>query len=312
MYFSINFKFLLQFFFKLKLVSVIIPVFNSRDTLERAVSSVVYEPLVSEIFIVDDGSSDGSYSLAQKLAQKFPLVRVLHHPNKENKGGAASRNLGLSFATAEFVQFLDADDELISGKLKGQIEAVDSDVTFVVGNSIHVFPNGRRHLRNADNNVWKGLIRSNLGTTSSLLFNRGFLNEIGGWEETLGSSQEYDLMFRLLKKGAKVVFDSRHMTLIYQTKNSISNNPKSKDLRIQNWLALRERVRTYLIKTKNFDINNQYYWSGAVGIFCQETNIPIHPLTNPFLYSLYRIELKVRRLGYQIRSTIQKILPSKL
>ncbi|MEX2567505.1 MAG: glycosyltransferase family 2 protein, partial [Cyclobacteriaceae bacterium] len=92
------------------MVTVIIPVYNNQDTIERAVLSVVNDPFVSEVLIVDDGSEDNSFLISQKLANKKPLIKVLHHPNRENKGASASRNLGLANATSDWIQFLDADD----------------------------------------------------------------------------------------------------------------------------------------------------------------------------------------------------------
>src|SRR5690606_32136288 len=92
-------------------VSVVVPCYNVEGFVRRAVESAAaqtHRPL--EIICVDDGSTDGTLGVLRELEAEHPgLVRVLAGPN----GGApAARNRGLKEARGEYVQFLDADDEL--------------------------------------------------------------------------------------------------------------------------------------------------------------------------------------------------------
>jgi len=284
----------------LKSVSVIIPVYNSKATLGRAVMSVVKEPQVFEILIIDDGSTDGSFQIAEEFSGKYAKIRFLHHPNRENKGPAASRNLGLSHATSDWIQFLDADDELLNGKLAGQLNLISSELALIVGNSIHVFPDGRKHYRKADLDIWKGLIRSKLGDTCANLWNKKYLQEVQGWDENLGSSQEYDMMFRLVSHLPKVVFDNRYSTLIYKTENSISTHPHKKEQRIKNWIALRQRIRVFLIRNKAFGIKHKYNWSGAVGSFCDVNGVEYPSEMNRVCYRIYKTEINIKQKLHQL------------
>lgn len=89
-------------------ISVIIPVYNARETIERAVGSITvheYEPV--EVILVDDGSTDGSSELCDELASQDERIKVIH---KENGGVSSARNAGLEAASGEYVMFLDADD----------------------------------------------------------------------------------------------------------------------------------------------------------------------------------------------------------
>ena len=91
-------------------VSVIIPVYNCRDTLLKSVQSVQkqsYENL--EIILVDDGSNDGSDIICDELASGDSRIIVVH---KTNGGVSSARNAGLDCAKGEFITFLDADDLL--------------------------------------------------------------------------------------------------------------------------------------------------------------------------------------------------------
>jgi glycosyltransferase involved in cell wall biosynthesis len=103
------------------LVSVVIPVFNGERFLGEAIRSVLaqdYRPL--ELIVVDDGSTDGSAS----LAESFAGVQVVRKPHT---GVAATHNLGISRCRGEWLAFLDSDDRWLPVKLSLQAAALDED-----------------------------------------------------------------------------------------------------------------------------------------------------------------------------------------
>lgn len=90
------------------LITVIVPVYNIMDYLERCVHSITgqtYRQL--EIILVDDGSTDGTGELCDRLAKEDERIRVCH---KENGGSSSARNLALKLASGEYVGFVDSDD----------------------------------------------------------------------------------------------------------------------------------------------------------------------------------------------------------
>ncbi len=90
------------------LVSVIVPVYNIKEYLPRCVASIcnqTYSDL--EIFLVDDGSTDGTGALCDTLALEDERIRVFH---KKNGGSSSARNLGISHAKGQFLGFVDSDD----------------------------------------------------------------------------------------------------------------------------------------------------------------------------------------------------------
>lgn len=103
-------------------VTAIIPCFNAKATLARAVESVVGQSLpVKEIFIVDDGSHDGTVELARELAKRYETevpIRVI--PLPRNGGPSAARNAGWDRATGRYVAFLDDDDSWHPRKIEVQ------------------------------------------------------------------------------------------------------------------------------------------------------------------------------------------------
>lgn len=98
-------------------VSVIIPVYNAEEYLEKAVESALQFEEVTEVILVEDGSPDASLERAGELQQKHPdRVRLFQHPQGKNLGAGPSRNLGLEKAQGKFIAFLDADDFYLPGR----------------------------------------------------------------------------------------------------------------------------------------------------------------------------------------------------
>ena len=90
------------------LISVIVPVYNIMDCLERCVKSICTQTWENlEILLVDDGSTDGTGALCDQLAKKDGRIRVFH---KENGGSSSARNLGIREAKGEWLGFVDSDD----------------------------------------------------------------------------------------------------------------------------------------------------------------------------------------------------------
>jgi glycosyltransferase involved in cell wall biosynthesis len=117
-------------------VSVVLIFLNEERFLEEAVRSVLDQTLADwELILVDDGSSDRSTSIARDLAAADERIRCLDHAGHENRGRNASRNLGVSRATAPYIAFLDADDVWVPDKLAEQVDLLESmpEVALVCG-----------------------------------------------------------------------------------------------------------------------------------------------------------------------------------
>ena len=97
-------------------VSVIIPVYNAEKFVPQAVESALAQPETAEVLLVEDHSPDDSLRVCEELAGKYPAVKLHRHENGENRGAAASRNLGIRKAGFPYVSFLDADDYYLPGR----------------------------------------------------------------------------------------------------------------------------------------------------------------------------------------------------
>ena len=104
------------------LISIIIPIYNIMDCLEKCVDSCINQTYKNiEILMVDDGSTDGTSRLCDKLKEKDNRIRVFH---KENGGSSSARNLGIEQAKGDYLGFVDSDDYISPTMYEDLMEAV--------------------------------------------------------------------------------------------------------------------------------------------------------------------------------------------
>ena len=93
-----------------KIISVIIPVYNVENYIEKCLNSIVNQTYNNlEIIIIDDGSTDNSIAIAEKIAENDKRIRII---SQVNQGVSSARNLGLDNASGEYILFIDSDDWL--------------------------------------------------------------------------------------------------------------------------------------------------------------------------------------------------------
>ncbi|MGZ5193243.1 MAG: glycosyltransferase family 2 protein [Kaistella sp.] len=115
-------------------ISVIIPVYNAEKYIMQAVESALQFDEVHEIILVEDRSPDNALEICQQLAYKNQRVKLFQHPDKGNHGAGASRNLGMTEATGDFIAFLDADDYYLPNRFDAEEELFkDESVDGVYG-----------------------------------------------------------------------------------------------------------------------------------------------------------------------------------
>ncbi len=188
-------------------VSVIIPAYNSAAWLERAFASVLLQQGVTyEVIIVDNNSTDGTAVVMAELQARHP--RLVRLSRATRQGSAAARNEGLRLAKGTWIQFLDADDVLLPGKFIRQLGLVDNATEWVIGACIRRDTAGNDTISPLNEDPWKGLVHNGgVGHTNSNLIRRTLLEKLGGQDENLPNGVDTDLYFRLLRAGARVVFD---------------------------------------------------------------------------------------------------------
>ena len=93
---------------KNKLISIIVPMYNSSSTIERCLNSLKNQSYKNiEIIVINDGSTDNSSEICRKMIKKDKRIKIYE---KVNQGVSSARNLGLSHAKGDFIGFVDSDD----------------------------------------------------------------------------------------------------------------------------------------------------------------------------------------------------------
>jgi len=185
-------------------VTVIIPCFNVERFIAEALDSVLAQgTVVEKVHCVDNGSQDDTVDAVKQWIATHPdfLVELEH---ESRRGACAARNRPLERVTTEWVQYLDADDLLLPGKLEAQVrDAGDADV--ICEQTIHRAVDGSERIKVPLAEVEVGLMAGNLGNTCANLWRTSKLVEVDGWDAALSSSQEYDLMLRIYEAGGRFV-----------------------------------------------------------------------------------------------------------
>lgn len=170
----------------------------------NAVKSILDQKKVSEIIIVDDGSNDASFAICRELAENNSEFRLLQHPNGENRGVSASRNLGIVQATSKYVSFLDADDIYLNGRFDMEPELFSDDTIDGVYHA-SVLSDGRHYSITEPvdpANLFYYLLTGEKGyfNTNSITVKKSALIEAGMFNEQLKLHEDTELWLKLAKK----------------------------------------------------------------------------------------------------------------
>lgn len=102
-----------------KLVSIIVPVYNIENYIERCLNSLINQTYENtEIIVIDDGSSDNS----KNIVDTYKNIKVIH---TDNKGLSAARNLGIKNANGEYIMFVDGDDYVSTNYVSHMVKSID-------------------------------------------------------------------------------------------------------------------------------------------------------------------------------------------
>lgn len=183
------------------LISVIIPVYNRRDVIGRAVESVLAQTCTDcEVLVVDDGSNDDTREFLQQEFGQRQSMRVLRCD--ANSGVSAARNSGLAVARGEWMAFLDSDDEWKPRKLERQLEALNETGLKVchteeiwVRNGVRVNPH--KHHRKYGGRIFLQAVPLCVMSPSSIVIHRSVFDRIGHFDESLPACEDYDFFLRL-------------------------------------------------------------------------------------------------------------------
>ena len=184
------------------MISVIMPCYNAAPFVEEAVRSVMVQTYANvELVVVDDGSTDGSVEILQRLAERYALRMTLLFQSRA--GPYPARNLGLRHARGEFVAFLDADDYWTASTLEELIHALDAknaDIAYCGWQNVGEGCPGTQPYVPPDYlqlDTAEAFLGSCPWPIHAALVRRKAIDAVGGFSERRFSAMDYDLWLRL-------------------------------------------------------------------------------------------------------------------
>lgn len=186
-------------------VSVIIPTYDRKHTLTRAIESVLNQTYqLYEIIVVDDCSKDGTFDWVQT---RYPFINLIRLSSANPPRGVSyARNQGIKMAKYDWLALLDSDDEWLPQKLERQIQLITdkSNSLFCHTNEIWI-RNGIRVNQMKKHQKYGGYIFNKCLdicriSPSSSLFHKSVLDEVGNFDEKLKVCEDYDLWLRISAK----------------------------------------------------------------------------------------------------------------
>ena len=237
------------------LFSVVIPTFDRRDLVPRAIRSVLSQTFEDfEILVVDDGSTDDTATVVRGLGD--PRLRLL--TLSPNRGPAAARNAGIAAARGELISMLDSDDEFLPTFLertRAALAPTDSNVGFSwtgtektwTSNDDGVFRELTRRL------VWSPTFPSRedarryclthdpqWGTNDGVTIKAAALAKCGIFDEAMRACEDADLLIRLMQNFDFVVIPECLVTIHQDAPQRVSGNPRH---RADAWARIYDKYR---------------------------------------------------------------------
>ncbi len=193
------------------MLSVVMSVYNGEAYLAQAVESILNQTFPDfEFIILNDCSTDSTAEILQRYARRDSRIKILH--NEQNLGLTASLNRGLRAAQGMYIARQDADDISLPTRFAEQVHFLNQnpDVVLVSGNSELIDAAGQviGHLNRAappELVHWYLLFYNHVSGHSQVMFRREAALKVGGYDESLPYSQDYDLWLRLLTVGEIVM-----------------------------------------------------------------------------------------------------------
>ena len=228
----------------MELVSVVIPIYNAERTILRAIESVRAQTYTAwELILIDDGSTDGTLPLVEDYVARYGLPAVV--VSRENRGVSHTRNEGIRLAQGGYVAFLDADDVWMPRKLERQMACLkDTGGRFVSG--LKTEPAANQPPVSVV--TLRQMLFRNAVFTSGVLAEKALLEEVGGFDETMGYAEDYNLWLRIACTEPLRVIGEK--LLIYEGdtaaagRQSLSSNLREMERgELQNYRMLRREGR---------------------------------------------------------------------
>ena len=282
-------------------ISIVIPTYNRPLLLERSLRSVLMQTYSNiEVIVVDDGDKERAKEIVTAL-QDSRVIYVENDPPK--RGGGATRNVGIKLAKGEWIAFQDDDDEWLPNKLQLQMDAVRTtaaDVGFCFTAVLNDFGDHQdvTTVRPGVLDYCDIALRSFAGfLTVTLLFRANILREVGGFDESLPSHQEPELMIRVTRTykglGINQPLVRVNMTPHEQIGSSFERRIRGREIILEKHSALLSQYPKTLA-----------YHYFQMGIWCRDSDQMSKAKT--YFFKAFRLSKNPRHLAHALLALYKK------
>ncbi|HKK53949.1 MAG TPA: glycosyltransferase [Patescibacteria group bacterium] len=209
-------------------ISIIIPVYNRQDLLERAIISVLNQTYKNfELIIVNDASTEN----IKEFVKKFDDKRIKYIEHTINSGGPAKpKNTGIKIAKGDYIAFLDSDDKWLENKLKKQLKLYEKNINNNIGLvgceeiNFNELTQEKRHtklpalIEKMSPEILKKCLPH---SSSSVMIKKSVFKTVGLFSEDFKISDDYDLYIRISRK-YKLLFVQEPLFYYYIHNNNAS------------------------------------------------------------------------------------------
>jgi glycosyltransferase involved in cell wall biosynthesis len=277
------------------LVSVVIPTHNRAHWVGEAVDSVLAQTYPNlELIVVDDGSTDNT---RERLLSYGDRLTYVHHPH----GQVAALNLGIARARGKYIALLDDDDAWLPDKLRLQIPVLEEspDIGFV-GTDMYITDASGTILDRWGKppsipETFEGLVEENILGAPSVVFRKDLFDQVGGFDGSLPTTQDYDLWLRLARVSRFVCLDvptvkwrihgkNKHLNRVQKLKDRVRILTRPENIGHLGFVGRRFRIarlyyeyavefeglglpwaaaRAYLRAVALYPFVGRYYWTGG-------------------------------------------------
>lgn len=206
-------------------VSVIVPAYNATATLGDTILSVRNQTFTDwELIIVDDGSQDGTFALAERHAIEDDRIRIIRRA--ENGGISKTRNQGISAATGRYIAFIDADDVWLPEKLEAQLQFMQENEAAISCHAYRRFSDITKPgkiLRAPHRITFDTLVGNSCVGMLTSMIDREKCGDIIRFNENLTGHEDLALWLELTRQGFDILFLDRDLARYRITPGSESS-----------------------------------------------------------------------------------------
>lgn len=267
------------------IVSVLVPVYNVEEYLERCLDSILVQKFTNiEVICVNDGSADRSGEILQKYAKKDSRIIVV---NKENGGLPSARNAGLEIARGKYISFIDSDDYVEKTMIRKLYQVAEKEKSEVVICGAHIFPENPRaeewfyhklspplkRYEKYDPSIifedttttpflWRVFVKKELIDRHGLRLNE---------EVSLGEDFAFQTKLYSHAKGISLIPDKLYHYMWFREKSMMQElNYKNPEVRVIKHIGLLDEVWSTLAKTSNDEKTRLLFLNWALDFVYQD------------------------------------------